>query len=366
MIKFLDLQAVNGQYADELKQAAVRVIDSGWYLGGVELASFTQKLKEYTGAAHVIPVANGLEALRLIVRAYKEMGVFKDGDQIIVPGNTFIASVLAITDNGLEPIFVEPSEHTYNLDLDKIEAAITPRTVAIMPVHLCGRVVWSNELERLAAKYNLKIIEDNAQSIGAKWHGKHSGTLGDAAGFSFYPGKNLGALGDSGAVTTKDEELARIVHALANYGSDVKYVYEFEGFNSRMSEIQAAFLGVKIDHIDGENAIRRTIANYYCQNIKNPNIILPEQPVDPFEHVYHTFVIRCANRDALQDYLTKRGVQTIIHYPIAPHKQKCYDRYSIISLPITERLASEVLSLPISPVMTAQQMQTVVEIINKF
>lgn len=366
MIKFLDLQAVNAQYADELKEAAARVIDSGWYLGGNELENFAEKLKTYTGAAHVVTVANGLEALRLIVRAYKEMGVFKDGDQIIVPGNTFIATVLAITDNGLEPIFVEPSEHTYNLDLDKIEAAITPATVAIMPVHLCGRVVWSDGLEDLAKKHNLKIIEDNAQSIGATWHGRHTGTLGDAAGFSFYPGKNLGALGDSGAVTTKDAELARIIYALANYGSDIKYVYEFEGFNSRMNEIQSAFLSVKIDYIDKENAIRRKITDFYCSNIRNPKITLPEQPTDPLEHVYHTFVVRCSERDKLQEYLAKNGVQTIIHYPIPPHKQECYSRYSNISLPITERLAAEVLSLPISPVMTMADVQTVVDVINKF
>lgn len=366
MIKFLDLQAVNAQYADELKEAAARVIDSGWYLGGSELEKFAGKLKKYTGAAHVVTVANGLEALRLIIRAYKEMGVFKDGDQIIVPGNTFIATVLAITDNGLEPVFVEPSESTYNLDLNKIEAVITPATVAIMPVHLCGRVVWSEGLEKLAEKHGLKIIEDNAQSIGATWHGRHTGTLGNAAGFSFYPGKNLGALGDSGAVTTKDAELARIIYALANYGSDIKYIYEFKGFNSRMSEIQAAFLSVKIDHIDKENIIRRKIADFYCKNIINHKITLPEQPTNALEHVYHTFVVRCQQRDKLQEYLYQNGVQTIIHYPIPPHKQECYSRYSTISLPITERLAAEVLSLPISPVMTMADVQTVVDIINKF
>lgn len=367
MIKFLDLQAVNAQYSDALKEAAARVIDSGWYLGGKEINNFTEKLKNYVKTPYVVPVSNGLEALRLIVRAYKEMGVFEDGDEIIVQGNTFVASVLAITDNGLKPVFVEPYELTFNLDIDKIEDAITPRTKAIMPVHLCGRVVWSEKLEEIAKKHNLKVIEDNAQSIGATYKGRHTGALGDAAGFSFYPGKNLGALGDSGAVTTNDKELARIVHALANYGSDVKYIYEFQGFNSRMNELQAALLSVKIDYIDKENARRREIADYYSKNISNPKIILPEQPEDATEHVYHTYVVRCKERDALQKYLEMQGVQTIIHYPIPPHKQECYKKnFLAISLPITELLASEVLSLPMSPVLTDYEVKEVVEVINKF
>lgn len=367
MIKFLDLQAVNAQYGDALKEAASRVIDSGWYLGGKEVETFGDKLKNYVGADYVVTVANGLEALRLIVRAYKEMGVFAEGDEIIVQANTFVASVLAITDNHLKPVFVEPSEHTYNLDIDKVEAAITPRTKAIMPVHLCGRVVWSEKLEELARKYNLKIIEDNAQAIGAQWHGRKTGSLGDAAGFSFYPGKNLGALGDSGAVATKDKELARIVHALANYGSDVKYVYEFQGFNSRMSELQAALLSVKIDFVDIENERRRKIANYYCKNIINPKIKLPEQPDEVLEHVYHTFIIRCKERDLFQKYLSDNEIQTIIHYPIPPHKQECYaSEFGNLSFPITEMLASEVLSIPMSPVMTENEVRRVVEVINNF
>lgn len=367
MIKFLDLQGVNAQYGDKLKQAAARVIDSGWYLGGKEIERFKNKLKNYIGVKYIVPVANGLDALRLIIRAYKEMGVFLDGDEIIVPANTFEATVLAITHNGLIPIFVEPSESTYNLDIEKIEQAITPRTKAIMPVHLYGRVVWNHKLEYIAEKYKLKLIEDNAQAIGAIWNGRHTGSLGDAAGCSFYPGKNLGALGDSGAVGTKDKELARIVHALANYGSDVKYVYEFQGFNSRMSELQAALLAVKIEYIDKENQRRREIADYYCKNIVNPKIVLPEQPSIATEHVYHVYAIRCNDRDNLQNYLTNHEIQTIIHYPIPPHKQECYKhQFGNLSLPITEKLASEILSIPISPVMSDEDVDYVVTTLNRF
>ena len=366
MIKFLDLQKVNATYATELKAAAGKVIDSGWYLQGEQNVQLEKNLKELTGAPNAIAVGNGLDALRLILRAYIEMGVMQEGDEVIVPANTYIATILAITDNRLTPVLVEPSIDTYNIDIDKIEEAITSRTRAIMIVHLYGRVVWSEKLQEMAQKYNLKIIEDNAQAIGAMWKDIHSGNLGDAAGFSFYPGKNLGALGDSGAVTTKDPEVARIVRAVANYGSEKKYVNTYMGLNSRMDEIQAAFLNVKIKHVLQENACRREIANYYCSHIKNSKVILPEQPVDPMEHVYHIFAVRTADRDALQSYLAENGIQTLIHYPLPPHKQICYKDWNNRSYPITEKIHREVLSLPMSAVMTEDEVKTVVEIINKF
>ena len=366
MIKFLDLQKVNATYATELKAAAGKVIDLGWYLQGEQNVQLEKNLKELTGAPNAIAVGNGLDALRLILRAYIEMGVMQEGDEVIVPANTYIATILAITDNRLTPVLVEPSIDTYNIDIDKIEEAITSRTRAIMIVHLYGRVVWSEKLQEMAQKYNLKIIEDNAQAIGAMWKDIHSGNLGDAAGFSFYPGKNLGALGDSGAVTTKDPEVARIVRAVANYGSEKKYVNTYMGLNSRMDEIQAAFLNVKIKHVLQENACRREIANYYCSHIKNSKVILPEQPVDPMEHVYHIFAVRTADRDALQSYLAENGIQTLIHYPLPPHKQICYKDWNNRSYPITEKIHREVLSLPMSAVMTEDEVKTVVEIINKF
>ncbi|MBD9180302.1 MAG: aminotransferase class V-fold PLP-dependent enzyme [Odoribacter splanchnicus] len=366
MIKFLDLQKVNATYAAELKAAAGKVIDSGWYLQGEQNVQLEKNLKELTGAPNAIAVGNGLDALRLILRAYIEMGVMQEGDEVIVPANTYIATILAITDNRLTPVLVEPSVDTYNIDIDKIEEAITSRTRAIMIVHLYGRVVWSEKLQEMAQKYNLKIIEDNAQAIGAMWKDIRSGNLGDAAGFSFYPGKNLGALGDSGAVTTKDPEVARIVRAVANYGSEKKYVNTYMGLNSRMDEIQAAFLNVKIKHVLQENACRREIANYYCSHIKNSKVILPEQPVDPMEHVYHIFAVRTADRDALQSYLAENGIQTLIHYPLPPHKQICYKDWNNRSYPITEKIHREVLSLPMSAVLTEDEVKTVVEIINKF
>lgn len=366
MIKFLDLQKINGQYSEELKRAAAEVIDSGWYLNGTQNEQFENELCKYTGSPYAIAVANGLDALRLIVRAYKEMGVFQEGDEIIVPANTYIATILAITDNRLTPVLVEPSVHTYNIDIDRIEAAITPRTKAILVVHLYGRAVWSEKLEAIAKKYNLKIIEDNAQSIGAEYNGIKTGNLGDAAGFSFYPGKNLGALGDSGAVTTKDPEVARIVRAVANYGSSKKYVNDYMGLNSRMDELQAAFLRVKIGYLSAENSRRREIANFYCQNIKNKKITLPEQPQNALEHVYHLFVIRTENRDALQKHLEERGIQTLIHYPIPPHKQTCYKELHNLNLPITELLHNEVLSIPISPVLTNDEAKQIVNAINEY
>lgn len=368
MIKFLDLQAVNALHGEALRAAAARVIDSGWYVQGEENRAFEGKLARLVGVAeeNVVAVANGLDALRMILRAYIETGVMAEGDEVIVPANTFIASILAITDNRLMPVLVEPSLDTYNIDLERIEASITPRTRAIMVVHLYGRVCWSKRLDELAKRYNLKIIEDNAQAIGAVWNGRHTGSLGDAAGFSFYPGKNLGALGDSGAVTARDAECSRVVRALANYGSTQKYVHEYRGLNSRMDEVQAAMLGVKIDFLDGENEVRRKIAEYYCAHIDNPLITLPQLPERREEHVWHLFVIRCAERDELQKYLADNGVQTLIHYPVAPHKQRAYGEWNEMSFPITEQIHREVLSLPISPVMTQSDVERVVELVNKY
>ena len=369
MLKFLDIQKINVQYAEELKQAAAEVIDSGWYLLGERVKQFETNLANYIGVKHAIGVANGLDALRLILKAYIEMGMMKEGDEVIVPANTYIASILAITDNRLTPVLVEPNINTYNLDLDLIEEKITERTKAIMVVHLYGQVCWGTKLEGLAKKYNLKIIEDNAQAIGAEWNAVKSGALGNAAGFSFYPGKNLGALGDAGAVTTNDDQLAEIVRALGNYGSKQKYVNEYQGLNSRLDEIQAAFLDIKLKYLDQENQRRRETAQYYCDNITNSDITLPNvksQKLSAKSHVWHLFVIRTANRDKLQHYLTQREIQTIIHYPIPPNKQMAYQQSLVLKTPLTERVHNEILSLPISPVITNLEVQYITTTINSF
>lgn len=372
MIKFLDLQKINAQYATALKQAAAEVIDSGWFLMGDKLASFENELSQYIGCSHAIGVANGLDALRLILNAYIELGVMAEGDEVIVPANTYIASLLAISDNNLVPVLVEPSSKSFNLDLDLIEKHITPKTKAIMVVHLYGQVCWSEALAALAKKYNLKIIEDNAQAIGATWQGIKTGNLGDAAGFSFYPGKNLGALGDSGAVTTNDAVLAEQVRALGNYGSKKKYVNEYQGLNSRLDEIQAAFLSVKLKHIDQENQYRRQLAALYLNGISHPDMQLPIPVNTQFshennpEHVWHLFVIRCHRRNELQEYLTKSGIQTLIHYPIPPNKQLAYAEMNHIDFPLTNTIHDEVLSLPISPVLTIEEVQTIIATLNNF
>lgn len=366
MIKFLDLQKINAQYGAELKAVAAEVIDSGWYLQGVQNEKLETELKKLIGSPFAIAVANGLDALRLILRAYIEMGVMKEEDEVIVPANTYIATILAITDNRLTPILVEPSLDTYNVDIDRVEAAITPKTKAIMVVHLYGRTVWNDKLEAIAKKHGLKIIEDNAQAIGAEYKGVRTGNLGDAAAFSFYPGKNLGALGDSGAVTTKDPEVARIIRSVANYGSSQKYVNEFMGLNSRMDEMQAAFLSIKIKYILAENERRREIADFYCSNIKNPKIILPKLPSDKMGHVHHLFVVRTTNRNDLQKYLADNGIQTLIHYPTPPHKQQCYKEWNEYSYPITEQIHAQVLTLPMSPVMSEEEVRTIVDTINKY
>jgi len=366
MIKFLDLEKINSLHKEGLLEASQRVISSGWYLMGNELKTFETKLASYTGAKHAIGVANGLDALRLILRAYIELGVMKAGDEVIVPANTYIASVLAITDNHLVPVLVEPNLDTYNLNIDLIESYITPKTKAILLVHLYGQVCWSDKLTQLKSKYDLRIIEDNAQAIGAQWQGIGTGNLGDAAGFSFYPGKNLGALGDGGAVTTNEEAVATLVRSIGNYGSKVKYQNEYKGLNSRLDEIQAAFLSVKIDTINLENDRRKAIAKAYCEGIKNEAIQLPIYPQNPDQHVWHLFVIRTADRNKLQAYLTENGVQTLIHYPIPPHKQIAYKEYNELSFPITEKIHNEVLSLPISPVLTDEEVLHIIDLINLF
>jgi dTDP-4-amino-4,6-dideoxygalactose transaminase len=372
MIKFLDLQKINAQYAAELKQAAAEVIDSGWFLMGDRLSKFEKELAHYVGATHAIGIANGLDALRLILKAYIELGVMSAGDEVIVPANTYIASILAISDNNLTPVLVEPNVKTFNLDLDLIEQYITPKTKAIMVVHLYGQVCWSDELVALAKKHNLKIIEDNAQAIGAECSGIKSGNLGDAAGFSFYPGKNLGALGDAGAVTTCDAVLAEQVRALGNYGSKKKYVNEYKGLNSRLDEIQAAFLSVKLTHIDRENQYRRELAALYLNGIINPKIQLPFPNNANFtsqhnaEHVWHLFVVRCKQRDKLQAYLTENGIQTLIHYPIPPNKQSAYKELNQLDFPITNTMHDEVLSLPLSPVLSSDEVASVIQALNSF
>lgn len=369
MIKFLDIQKINAQYGEELKQAAYEVINSGWYLLGEKVHQFESNLANFTATSHAIGVANGLDALRLILKAYIELGVLKEGDEIIVPANTYIATILAITDNRLKPVLVEPDINTYNLDISLIEQHITDRTRAIMVVHLYGRVCWSDELEAIARKYNLKIIEDNAQAIGALWNGKPTGSLGDAAGFSFYPGKNLGALGDSGAVTTSDDQLAEVVRTLANYGSKVKYYNHYQGLNSRLDEIQAAFLNVKLKYINAENQRRRDVAQLYCENIKHQGITLPmaqNSVAISLDHVWHLFVIRTSERSKLQQYLADSGIQSLIHYPVPPHKQLAYKEWNDEQLPITEKIHDEVLSLPISPVITIEEAGQVVEIVNSY
>ncbi len=372
MIKFLDLQKINQQYATELKQAATEVIDSGRYLMGEKLNKFENNFGEYIGVKHAIGVANGLDALRLIFKAYIEMGVMQEGDEVIVPANTYIASILAITDNRLIPVLVEPDINTYNLDITKIDQHITLKTRAILLVHLYGQVCWGEELTLIAKRHNLKIIEDNAQAIGAEWNEKKTGALGDAAGFSFYPGKNLGALGDAGAVTSNDSEFAHIVRALANYGTTKKYVNDYQGLNSRLDEIQAAFLDIKLKYIDVENQHRREIAQYYCEKIMQPAVKLPIANISFFNlpnsltHVWHIFIIRTKNRDSLQSYLTANGIQTLIHYPIPPHKQRAYLSMKNYSFPITESIHHEVLSLPISPIISFDEVKIITNIINDF
>ena len=410
MIPFLPLKDVTAKYADEIHEAVSRVVDSGWYLQGQENERFERDYAQYIGTDYCVGVGNGLDALIWIFRAYIELGVMQPGDEVIVPANTFIASVLAITENGLKPVFVEPRLDTLEIDDEQIEAAITERTKSILIVHLYGRCAYTEKIGALCKKYNLKLVEDNAQAHGCKgplppkggvyladpirvlrftneqvlYDTEHTlekiksacltppsggrgatGSLGDAAGHSFYPGKNLGAFGDAGAVTTNDKELADTIRALANYGSTRKYVFKYVGRNSRLDEIQAAVLDVKLRHLDEDNAHRQQIANYYYDHIQNPLITLPNRLPD-VHNVYHIFPVLCERRDELQAYLTEHGIQTLIHYPIPPHKQECYREYNHLSLPITEQIHQQELSLPISPVMTLEEAAQVVDAVNSF
>ena len=365
MIPFLDLKNINAQYKEELINACTRVIESGWYVQGNECNTFEKEFADYCGTRYAVGVANGLDALRLIIRAYKEMGMMHSADEVIVPSNTYIASLLAISENNLVPVLVEPQINTYLLDPSKIEDKITKKTKAIMPVHLYGQTCQMDEIKTIANKYNLKVIEDSAQSHGAYYKEKRSGNLGDASGFSFYPGKNLGALGDGGAVTTNDEELANIIRAIGNYGSHTKYENLYKGLNSRLDEMQAAMLRVKLRYLDNEINKRRKIANYYLNNIQNNNIVLPTLRTQN-NHVWHLFVIRTKNRDKLQKYLLDNDIQTLIHYPIPPHKQPAYKEYNTLSYPVSEQIHSQVVSLPISAVQTKQETKKIVEVINEF
>lgn len=367
MIKFLDLKKVNERFRDELDAATKRVLDSGWYLLGKEVERFEAEFASYCGAKHCIGVANGLDALNLIIKAYG----FGLGDEIIVPANTFIASILAVSQNGCTPVLVEPRWDTRLIDEDLIEQAITPRTKAIMIVHLYGRVMNMTKVWALAKKHGLKIIEDSAQAHGAMFDGRRCGNLGDASGFSFYPGKNLGCLGDGGAVTTNDDELAARIRAIRNYGSDYKYHHIYKGTNSRLDEIQAAWLGVKLPHLDEDNAIRARIAARYCSEIKNHLIELPNNPngsivAGNLSHVWHVFAITCKERDRLDKWLTDNGIQTNIHYPIPPHKQGAYSELSHLNYPLSEKLHREILSLPISPVLTEEEVSEVIRVVNAF
>ena len=389
MIPFLDLKGVNQQYADELTEAASRIIDSGWYLQGSANAAFEQHYAAYIGTQHCVGVANGLDALTLIYRAYIEMGMMQPGDEVIVPANTYIASILAISENGLQPVLVEPDEKTLELDDSLIEAAITSRTRSIMVVHLYGRCAYTERIGELCRHYGLILVEDNAQAHGCEFQevrevrevrevkevngarkvregvARRTGSLGDAAGHSFYPGKNLGALGDGGAVTTNNKDLADCIRALANYGSQKKYVFRYRGRNSRLDELQAAMIDVKLRHLDADNRRRQQIARIYYERIQNPLVTLPRRMADA-QNVYHIFPVFCAQRDHLQQHLRQQGVETIIHYPIPPHKQVCYKEWNAYSLPITERIHEQELSLPMSPVLTDDDARQVVEAVNSF
>lgn len=367
MIKLYDLQRITHEHADEYKAAMARVIDSGWFLQGDETKQFEHDYARYIGTQHCVAVANGLDALYLILRAYKEMGVMADGDEIIVPANTYIATILAITRNNLKPVLVEPTWHHLELDTDRVEQAITPRTRGIMTVHLYGRLACNEQLLDICHRHHLKLMEDNAQAQGCTFNGKHTGSLGDAAAHSFYPGKNIGAMGDAGAITTDNAELAATIRALANYGSERKYVFKYAGINSRMSEIDAAVLRIKLKYLDHDNARRQQLADFYYGHISNPLITLPERLPDA-HNVYHQFPIFCKERNQLQTFLAQQGVQTLIHYPIPPHKQQCY--YEAwgheLSLPVTERIHAEELSIPMSPVVSADEAQQVVDVLNKW
>jgi dTDP-4-amino-4,6-dideoxygalactose transaminase len=365
MIPFFNLQSMNARHRDALIEATTRVIDRGWYIRGVEDEAFEKAFSEYTGVSHAIGVGNGLDALILIIRAYKELGVMHDGDEIIVASNAYIATVLAITENNLTPIFVEPDPQTHNLDTEKIEAAVTSKTKGIIALHLYGRVNFDGRLLAVAQKYGLKIIEDGAQAAGALWEGKKVGALGDACGMSLYPTKNLGALGDAGVVLTNDTALAQMVRTIANYGSEVKYKNLYQGVNSRLDEMQAAVLQVKLAHLDSDNEARRVIAERYMREIQNPIVRLPKV-ISKETHVWHLFVVEVTDRDAFILYLTENGIETLVHYPIPVHKQEAYAAWNSQSYPIAEQLAQHVVSLPLYPTLTEEEIQKIIAVVNAY
>ena len=365
MIAFYNLKAVTQRYAEEIAKATSEVIASGWYLQGEATARFEQHYADYIGTRHCVGVGNGLDALTLIFRAYLELGLMKAGDEVIVPANTYIASILAITENGLKPVLIEPRPDTLEIDDSRIEQAITPRTRAIMLVHLYGRCAYTERIGKLCQHYQLKLVEDNAQAHGCLYDGRHTGSLGHAAGHSFYPTKNLGALGDAGAVTTDDHELADCIRALGNYGSERKYVFRYKGRNSRLDELQAAVLDVKLRHLDDDNRQRQAIARFYYDHISHPLVSLPRR-MDDAQNVYHLFPILSPRRDRLQQYLADQGIQTQIHYPIPPHRQQCYKEWAELSLPVTELIHQQELSLPMSPALTLHEATAIVEALNRF
>ncbi len=366
MIKFLDLKLVNEDHEAELKKAFEDFLNSGHYILGEQVLKFENEFSSYCGTKYCIGVSSGLDALQLIFQAYKEMGVLSIGNEVLVPANTYIASILAVSNVGLKPILVEPDIKTFNIGISKIEDAITDKTKAILGVHLYGRLYDVNELEKLSERYNLLLIEDAAQAHGAvSADGRKSGNVSDAAAFSFYPTKNLGALGDAGAVTTNDEALAEIIYKLRNYGRTSIYKNDIKGYNCRLDELQASFLRVKLKYLDSDNNIRRKIAKYYLENINSNNMVLPFVD-DINQHVFHLFVIRSEKRDELKDYLYKNGVETFIHYPIPVHQQEAYKRYANISLPITEQIHNEVLSIPLNPLLNSSDVDRIVEVISNF
>jgi dTDP-4-amino-4,6-dideoxygalactose transaminase len=364
-IPFLSLKDITGKYSNEIHEAVGRVIDSGWYLQGKENDTFEEHYAEYIGTKHAVGCANGLDALICILRAYMELGVMAPGDEVIVPANTYIASILAITENNLVPVLVEPDIATYQIDDSKIEVAITPKTKGVMIVHLYGRCAYTDRIGQICKNHNLRLIEDNAQAHGCMYRGQRTGSLGDVAGHSFYPGKNLGALGDGGAVTTDDEELTTAIKTISNYGSPQKYVFKYKGRNNRLDEIQAAILDVKLKYLDKDNNLRKEVAKKYINKIKNPDIVLPVVE-DWNSNVFHIFPIRTGKRDELQVYLADMGIQTLIHYPIPPHKQECYREWKDLSFPITERIHREELSLPMSPTITVDEVDFIVNSINNW
>jgi len=370
VIPFLNLREINSVYQKQLIEACARVIGSGWYIGGSELSHFESEFAKYCGSEHCIGVANGLDALTLTLRAWKELGKLKEGDEVIVPSNTYIASILAVTENRLQPVLVEPDPSNYNLCPLKTAAAITSNTKAIVAVHLYGQLAPMPEIMALAEQHNLLVLEDAAQAHGAGIAGRKAGNWGHAAGFSFYPGKNLGALGDAGAVTTSDAELAQTIRALGNYGSHRKYENLYQGVNSRLDEMQAAMLSVKLKHLDADTARRKAIAQAYAQGINNPVIAQPvssDSTLASLEsHVFHLYVVRTEQRQALQEHLNAAGIQTLIHYPIPPHQQRAYQEWNQQSHLLTEAIHREVLSLPISPVMTDDEVTAVIHACNSF